>query len=186
MAGGTQNSEDIMSDINVVPLVDIVLVLLIIFMVTATFIVKPAIDMELPKADTGDKKERNQFSLLLGKDGSIAIGEKKVSEENIREEFQKLYDDFKSEKRKNIEAEGKSISDSKLDAFARRELTMVIQADTQVTHGRVIHFIDEARKIGVLKYAFNVDPEAAAKETKRIKAGAEKKTEIENQKPESR
>ena len=42
--------------------------------------------------------------------------------------------------------------------MARNELTMIIQADKEVSHGRIIYFIDAARKVGILKYAFNVDP----------------------------
>ena len=91
MAGKAGVDDDIMSDINVVPLVDIVLVLLIIFMVTASFIVKPAIEMELPKADTGEHNERNQFSLILGKGGEIAIGKTMYTEDQIPGEFQARY-----------------------------------------------------------------------------------------------
>ncbi len=167
MAGGIQNQDDILSEINVVPLVDIVLVLLIIFMVTAQFIVKPAIDMELPKADTGERKERNQFSLLLGKDGSIAIGERKIEQDDVRDEFQRLFDNFITERKTNLEETGAVPTNSQLEDMARNELTMVIQADTEVTHGRVIYFIDVARQIGILKYAFNVDPEAAKEEAAR-------------------
>lgn len=164
MTGSPLESDDIMSDINIVPLVDIVLVLLIIFMVTANFMMKPAIDMELPKADTGEHKERNQFSLLLGREGTVVIGDRQVKEEEIGSEFLELFEHFIDEKRENLEKEGKLPSRRLLEDMARRELTMVIQADTEVTHGRVIHFIDEARKVGILKYAFNVDPGTAAKE----------------------
>jgi biopolymer transport protein ExbD len=159
---GNNLGDDIMSEINVVPLVDIVLVLLIIFMVTATIIVKPAIDMELPKADTGERKERNQFSLLLGKDGSIAIGEKQLRIAEVRGEFESLFSQFVTEKKKNLEEEGQTPDANTLEDLARNELTMVIQADTAVSHGRVIYFIDLARQVGILKYAFNVDPDAVA------------------------
>ncbi len=161
MAHAVDNYDDAITGINVVPLVDIVLVLLIIFMVTANFMVKPAIDMELPKADTGEAKERNQFSLLLGKDGSVAIGERAVQAEGIDGEFRQLLDEFKHDKAQRLDAEGRSVSDNQLTLMARNELTMVIQADTAVSHGRVIHFIDRARRVGILKYAFNVDPDAA-------------------------
>jgi biopolymer transport protein ExbD len=163
MDNGQLDNEDGITSINVVPLVDIVLVLLIIFMVTARFINKPAIDMELPKADTGDRKERNQFSLLLGKDGSVAIGDRKIDSRQIVSELRQILRDFKAKKRKNLEAQGRSVSDNTLTVMARRELTMVIQADTLVSHGRVIYFIDQARKVGIIKYAFNIDPIAAAK-----------------------
>lgn len=162
MAAQINTNEDMISAINVVPLVDIVLVLLIVFMVTANFMVKPAIDMDLPKADTGEAKERNQFSLLLGKDGSIAIGEKAVEEANVYDEFLLKFAEYKDEKRKSAEAEGRDLSDNRAELLARNELTMLIQADTLVPHGRVIHFIDQARKAGISKYAFNVDSEAVA------------------------
>jgi biopolymer transport protein ExbD len=158
MAHSNDSQDDIISGINVVPLVDIVLVLLIIFMVTANVINQPAIDMELPKADTGDRKERNQFSLLLGAKGEVAIGDKKIAEADIEKEFAAIFEGYKKEKQENSEA---TLSDLQLTVMARNELTMVIQADTEVSHGRVIHFIDLARKTGILKYAFNVDPNAS-------------------------
>lgn len=172
MAHGPQDLDEEITGINVVPLVDIVLVLLIIFMVTANFMAKPAIDMELPKADTGDRKERNQFSLLLGKDGSVAIGERRVNAQHIDQEFSQLVEQYKQEKKTNAQAEGWSLSENQLNILVREQLTMVIQADTQVSHGRVIHFIDQARQVGILKYAFNVDPAAAAKSPAAASASA--------------
>ncbi|MDJ0765861.1 MAG: biopolymer transporter ExbD [Myxococcota bacterium] len=158
MSHGQQHQDEEITGINVVPLVDIVLVLLIIFMVTANFIAKPAIDMELPSADTGESKDRNQFSLLLGHDGSVAIGERMVDGKDIIGEFQQIFDTYKNEKRASAEAEGKKITDNTATLMARNALTMVIQADTTVSHGRIIYFIDSARKVGIRKYAFNVDP----------------------------
>ena len=173
MAHGVQDGGDEeITGINVVPLVDIVLVLLIIFMVTANVMVKPAIDMQLPSADTGDRKERNQFSLLLGKDGSVAIGERVVEAEEIGVELRRVLEEFKAEKRASARAAGRNPGDLQLTALARQELTMVIQADTLVSHGRVIHFVDEARKVGILKYAFNVDPAAAAAAPAAVSTGS--------------
>ncbi len=160
MSHGVQNQDDEITGINVVPLVDIVLVLLIVFMVTANFMAKPAIDMELPSADTGESRDRNQFSLLLGDDGSVAIGEKRVDEAQIATEFQQIFNDYKNEKRASAEAVGKKLSDNTATIVTRNELTMIIQADKDVSHGRIIYFIDAARKVGILKYAFNVDPAA--------------------------
>ncbi len=160
MSHGVQNPDEEIVGINVVPLVDIVLVLLIIFMVTANFMAKPAIDMELPSADTGESKERNQFSLLLGDDGSVAIGEKTLDEANVPGELKQIFDDYKKDKRAGAEAAGKKISDNTATVMTRNELTMIIQADKDVSHGRIIYFIDTARKVGILKYAFNVDPAA--------------------------
>ena len=158
MSHSTQNQDEEIVGINVVPLVDIVLVLLIVFMVTANFMAKPAIDMELPSADTGERKERNQFSLLLGDDGSLAIGEKMVDEAEFEKELHQIFNNYKEEKRASAKAEGKQISDNTATLLTRNELTMIIQADKKVSHGRIIHCIDAARKVGILKYAFNVDP----------------------------
>ena len=158
MAHSAKFNDDPITEINVVPLVDIVLVLLIIFMVTASFVAKPAIDMELPGASTGEAKERNQFSVLLGKDGSVAIGERIIDSSKLSVEFQKLFNDYKKEKRASAKAAGHSMSDNQASLAARNELTMIIEADKNVTHGKIIRCIDTARKIGILKYAFNVEP----------------------------
>ncbi len=152
------DDSDLIVGINVVPLVDIVLVLLIVFMATASLVVKPAIDMELPSASTGDSKERNQFSLLLGKDGAVVIGDRQVDEARIADELEREFDAYKERKRAALEEGGQRLSETQLTALARSELTMIIQADVAVSHGRVIGFIDMARKTGILKYAFNVDP----------------------------
>ncbi|MBN2525597.1 MAG: biopolymer transporter ExbD [Deltaproteobacteria bacterium] len=157
MAAKANFQDEPITEINVVPLVDIVLVLLIIFMVTANFMAKPAIDMELPKADTAERKERNQFSLLLGEDGSIAIGEKRISDTQAPAQFRQMFEEYKSEKRATAQAEGRRLSDNQATLLAQKELTMIIEADKKVSHGRIIHFIDLARKTGIFKYAFNVD-----------------------------
>jgi len=57
--------DEVISDINVVPLVDIVLVVLIIFMVTAPMIMKPAINVNLPKAGSGDPSAPSQLSISI-------------------------------------------------------------------------------------------------------------------------
>lgn len=157
MAAKANFNDDPITEINVVPLVDIVLVLLIIFMVTANFMAKPAIDLELPKADTAEHKERNQFSLLLGEDDSVAIGDKKINSKNAQAEFLTIFDNYKQSKRKSLAQEGKRISDNQATLLTQKELTMIIEADKKVSHGRIIHFIDLARKTGIFKYAFNVD-----------------------------
>jgi biopolymer transport protein ExbD len=157
MAAKANFQDEPITEINVVPLVDIVLVLLIIFMVTANFMDKPAIDMELPKADTAERKERNQFSLLLGEDGSVAIGDTRIPEREVPVQLRRVFNEYKTEKRTTAQTEGRRISDNQATLLAQKELTMIIEADQKVSHGRIIHFIDLARKTGIYKYAFNVD-----------------------------
>ena len=72
MAGGTQNDPDEMiTQINVIPLVDIILVVLIIFMVTANLIARQSIEIDLPEASTGQSVEPTTIALTLQVDGSL-------------------------------------------------------------------------------------------------------------------
>jgi biopolymer transport protein TolR len=78
MAGGAGAFDDddsgrMITDINVTPLVDIVLVLLIIFMVTATYIVNPTIKVDLPKAATGTDQTRTTLALTLDRTGALYL-----------------------------------------------------------------------------------------------------------------
>ena len=63
MAMKLDNGDDLQSEINVVPLVDIILVVLIIFMVTAPMIMKPSINVNLPKAASGEATVPSKLNL---------------------------------------------------------------------------------------------------------------------------
>ncbi len=76
MAGGSSDSEDAIVGINVTPLVDITLVLLIIFMVTAKLIVSQAVPLDLPKASTGNQDVQVVFSIILAADGATLVDSK--------------------------------------------------------------------------------------------------------------
>jgi biopolymer transport protein ExbD len=78
MAGGASAFEDddagrMITDINVTPLVDIVLVLLIIFMVTTTYIVNPTIKIDLPKAASGSEQSRTSLALTVTREGALFL-----------------------------------------------------------------------------------------------------------------
>ena len=66
MSGGASDPDDDgINGINVTPLVDVTLVLLIIFMVTATYIVKETIEVELPRAAHGGETVQRTFAVVL-------------------------------------------------------------------------------------------------------------------------
>ena len=133
MAGGTDADEGGINGINVTPLVDITLVLLIIFMVTAKIIVSQSVPLDLPKAATGTDVQ-TVFSIVLAADGSTQIDSRGVtSDEAVLPMAKDAHD-------KN------------------NELRAVIKADTSVTHGRVIHVLDLLKQAGVSKIAFGVSP----------------------------
>jgi len=69
----------IVSGINVTPLVDITLVLLIIFMVTATFVSERAMEVNLPKSATKENSPSPALTVTLGKDGALKLMKKDVT-----------------------------------------------------------------------------------------------------------
>ncbi|MEI7640703.1 MAG: biopolymer transporter ExbD [bacterium] len=80
----TGNDEDLtVSGINVTPLVDITLVLLIIFMVTATFVSEQAINVNLPKIESREKAPQPAIIVALGKDGKLKMMKKEVTIEEL-------------------------------------------------------------------------------------------------------
>src|SRR5258706_9604432 len=84
MAGSSQNGNGIIAGINVTPLVDITLVLLIIFIVTAKIIVTPAVPLDLPKASESEQLQV-VFSVILPVDGPALVnGEPAASDDTVR------------------------------------------------------------------------------------------------------
>ena len=77
---------DIIAGINVTPLVDITLVLLIIFMVTATYIAKLSIPLELPKAGSGKATDGKLMSVLIGAKGQLYLNGQDISDQALAEE----------------------------------------------------------------------------------------------------
>ncbi|MCX5866682.1 MAG: biopolymer transporter ExbD [Proteobacteria bacterium] len=120
--------------INITPLVDIILVLLIIFMVTATFLMSPSINVDLPKATTGEPTPISNIAVVIDAQGKLFLNGKPIDEEKLAT--------FVRAKRE----EG-----SRLNA--------IIGADKMVYHGRVIHIVDLLKKEGVAKFAINVEGE---------------------------
>jgi biopolymer transport protein ExbD len=117
--------------INMTPLVDITLVLLIIFMLTAKLVVSRAMPMDLPKAATGGEVQQI-FSLSLLADGTTHVaGDAAAGDAQVLQRAR--------------EALGRNA-----------ELRAVVQADGSVPHSRVMHALDILRQAGVARVAFGV------------------------------
>lgn len=135
MASSSSNdSSDEITGINVTPLVDVMLVLLIIFMVTTSYIVNRTIDVSLPKAQSGGTSEARDLSFVLDKDSKLYIDGKPT-------DFGQLAD--------KIAAAQKENSGKKLQAL--------IAADRLTPHGSVIKLIDTVKKSGITEFAINVE-----------------------------
>ena len=137
MAGGASSDDDdgLIAGINVTPLVDVTLVLLIIFMVTARIIVSQGMPMDLPKSASGEALQ-TIFAVELTADGKTRVDSEAVADDEA------LTPLAKKAKAKN------------------KDLRAVIRADKKVEHGRVIHVLDLLRRSGIAKIAFAVTPSA--------------------------
>src|SRR5690349_24023652 len=93
MAGGRRggDDDDLITDINVTPLVDIVLVLLIILMVTASYIVSKTIPMELPRSATGENVPNRTLVVNIDQNGRIHLDDRPVDEVGLRRRARDAY-----------------------------------------------------------------------------------------------
>ncbi len=133
-----KNGDDIIASINVTPLVDIMLVLLIIFMLVSTFMLKEAIEVELPHAATGAEVNKRTVSIIISKDGDYFIGSEQIAG------LDGLRARMAAEKAEN------------------REVQVIIAADRSVLHGTVVTVIDLLRRLEIYNFAINVEYDPAA------------------------
>lgn len=138
MAGGSQfggSDEGFFSEINITPLVDVVLVLLIIFMITAPVIYQSAIKVQLPKTKSGESTEKSPFQFTIGKSGELTMGEEKI------EDWGALPQRLEALKA------GKDLSQE----------VASISADQAAQHGQVVKLMDLLRQAGLTRFALNVE-----------------------------
>ena len=139
MAGAAEeDDEDGLTGINVVPLVDIMLVLLIIFMVSTEFVadelknkIPPNIPVELPRAASAIDTNPSLLSLVLNKDGELFLNGKPSDLPKV-----KGYID-------GLKAQG------------TEKMQAVIAADERISHGAVIELVDSIRLWGIDDFAIN-------------------------------
>lgn len=127
----TSDDEQPISEINVTPFVDIILVVLIIFMVTTPIIMNPSVQINLPKAASGDQTVPSHLNVSIDKSGEVFLNGKKVS-------IKELSTETKSQVGQNA------------------DLQAIVSADSDVTHGRVIEVIDAIKTSGVTKFAISI------------------------------
>ncbi|MBC7660890.1 MAG: biopolymer transporter ExbD [Chitinophagaceae bacterium] len=135
MAGSMGDDEDGINEINVTPMVDVMLVLLIVFMVTANYMTSQSIEMKLPKASTGASNEQVQnLGFSLDKNSQLFLDGQPVSYESLAP----------------ILAAKKQ---------AKPDISALISADVKTPHGDVVKLIDFIRKNGITNFAINVEIE---------------------------
>lgn len=135
MAGTQNDQDDGINEINVTPFVDVMLVLLVIFMVTANYIAHQSINIQLPKAATGADSATTSIAFALDKESQLYIDGKESTLADIATYIE-------SKKKEGA------------------PLNALISADQATAHGEVIKVIDAVRKNGILDFAINVEVES--------------------------
>ena len=131
MAGTASSRRGPIVGINVTPMVDVVLVLLVIMMVTATYIVAQSFNVDLPKTATSDAPSPSPAIVTLTKDKTTLFNDEAVTEDQLKAKL--------------------ALAGQAPDA------NLVISADREVPHGTVMHVIDLAKLAGITKFALNVE-----------------------------
>ena len=131
MQGGKGKGAPIMG-INVTPMVDVMLVLLVIMMVSAVYIVSQSLKVELPKTATSDQPASAPLTVTITKEGQYLFDKKLIDEKDLIVAMKKA-------KAGNADA------------------SLVITADRLAYHGEVVHVIDLAKVQGITKFAINVE-----------------------------
>lgn len=127
------SDDESFSSINVTPLVDVVLVLLIIFMITAPAIYQSAIKVQLPKAKTGESTTASApLSFTLTQNGQLSWGKEPIDWNDLSAKLSK---------------QGPAIA----------EQTAMISADAATPHGTVIRLMDSLRQVGLTHFGLSVE-----------------------------
>ena len=130
---GMQQSgdDDEIGNINITPMVDVILVLLIIFMVTANFLKKESININLPKVAAADPNVAQSVQVALTQDGKVLLEGEESSDERLM---------------------SKLTRESKL----RPNMRVTVSADEKLPYGKIAHVMGIVRKSGVTKIALSV------------------------------
>ena len=120
--------------INITPMVDVMLVLLVIMMVSAVYIVSQTLKVTLPKTANSDAPAESPFAVTITKEGHYLYDQKPIEEAGL---VQKL----------------------KQAKQQKKDPSLVVTADKEAFHGDVVHVIDLAKSEGITKFAINVERE---------------------------
>lgn len=135
MATPVQRPGELISGINVTPLVDVMLVLLVVMMVTGQYLASQAVPMDLPKASTGETKSAAPLAISVDASGAIFLDGERLSKAELKQRVHARFDGS--------------------------ERSALIAADGGAQHRAVVGVIDVLRQEGIRKLALNVAPEDA-------------------------
>jgi biopolymer transport protein ExbD len=129
MAFGNNSDDGMMSEINVTPLVDVMLVLLVVFIITAPLLAPQSLKINLPKTDAVQQNDKPQrVSLVVDARGNIELDQRHVSDEGLAELLRQR--------------------------AADPQFQLQIEADKAVPYGRIAELMALAQHAGVSKLSF--------------------------------
>ena len=129
-----------LADINVTPLVDVMLVLLVIFIITAPLMVS-SLKLDLPKTEAAQQSdEQNFISISLDKNGALYLNDQAIALPALRTA---------------LEQRAKEQPDTEVQ----------LNADTTVPYGKIVEVMGLAQGVGLKRIGFVADPQAAAEES---------------------
>ena len=131
MAVQSGSDDEEIGNINITPMVDVILVLLVIFMVTANFLKKESININLPKVAAADPNIAESKQVALTKDGKILFEGSETTLESMIRLLER-------------------------DAKIQPNMRLTISADEKLPYGRVTEIMGQVRKAGVTRIALSV------------------------------
>ncbi|MFN8370982.1 MAG: biopolymer transporter ExbD [Bacteriovoracaceae bacterium] len=125
----SDDQEEVVADINMTPLIDVMLVLLIIFMVTSSISLESGLKVDLPKTNTKTESEQGNVVIVsLNDHGELSVQGEKVTTEGLKEKIAIALKDSKSS-------------------------TVILEGDQKASLGRAIEIMDLAKAAGAEKFA---------------------------------
>ena len=123
--------------LDLTPLIDVVLMLVLFFMLTTTFVLSPGVQVDLPQGSSLQQQRESDALITITKDGAVYFQDAQVSLETLQAVLQRAQSQ-------------------------QPRLRVVIKADTLVQHGRVVEVMDMAKLVGIERLAIATAPKQAA------------------------
>ncbi|MCB9506641.1 MAG: biopolymer transporter ExbD [Myxococcales bacterium] len=128
------DDDDVIASINMVPFIDISLVLLIIFMVTSAYIVRQAIDVDLPRAASGAEVAPSTIAIVVERDGTLSLNGAPTTLEQLEAAV-------------------------RAEAARDPEVQAIIAGDRTVDYGVIMDVVDAVKLGGARSFALNIERE---------------------------
>lgn len=135
MHGGHSPEDEPMAEMNLIPLIDISLTLLIIMMVTTAFVRKPGVSLKLPETVTreGAPELSKDLAVSIAKDGQLYMDGRAYADDQVADRLKSV-------------------------AARNKDARVLIKGDREVEYSRVMAVMDMARQAGLTKVVLPTDP----------------------------